>query len=85
MADDDMSDVENPEVSADEVDASARRLSALRLNGNRRSDAARLPSNDDLLIAVKDTTLSRIKNNYIVSLDLKGSFTSLAQTLQRAD
>lgn len=85
MADDDLSDVEIPEISADEVDVAARRSSALRLNANRRSGAGRLPSNDDPLIAVKDTTLSRIKNINVVSLDLKGAFTSLAQTLQRAD
>ncbi|MGY3116083.1 hypothetical protein ACVWXQ_000018 [Bradyrhizobium sp. S3.14.4] len=52
MADDN----DMPEAHA-ELDASARRLAALELRASRRTDAAKLPSNDDLLIAVKDTTL----------------------------
>ncbi|MGY3116098.1 hypothetical protein ACVWXQ_000033 [Bradyrhizobium sp. S3.14.4] len=51
MADD------NDMPEAEELDASARRLAALELRASRRTDAAKLPSNDDLLIAVKDTTL----------------------------
>ncbi|MCP3477835.1 hypothetical protein NLM33_47975 (plasmid) [Bradyrhizobium sp. CCGUVB1N3] len=50
MADDD-------EVMPQVGDDYAKRFAALKLSAARRTVAARLPSNDDLLIAVADTTL----------------------------
>ncbi|RZN13695.1 hypothetical protein CWO90_44400 [Bradyrhizobium sp. Leo121] len=47
----------SPSVVGDNLDVTAKRLAALQLRVNRRTDAAKLPSTDDLLIAVKDTTL----------------------------
>ncbi|UGA48996.1 hypothetical protein HU230_0042390 (plasmid) [Bradyrhizobium quebecense] len=56
MADDEnMSEVVNV---VNHPDDSAKRLEALRLSAARRTSAARLPSNDDLLIAVEDTKLA---------------------------
>lgn len=49
--------VNNDENMGDGVDDSAKRLAALQLSIARRPGAARLPSSDDLLIAVEDTKL----------------------------
>ncbi|WP_314963910.1 hypothetical protein [Bradyrhizobium cosmicum] len=79
MADDN----DMPEAhDVEDLDASARRLAALELSASRRTDAAKLPSNDDLLIAIKAPDGQKTTIEYKNS-EFRKITTSLGLTAER--